>query len=170
MCQATRFADPRGKGTMVRTFTTVGPRTRRTMVQTVEISRSPEASAAAYRTTLGWFAGCSQARLQLLNAYRVRGLGEEAQMLKLRIPNDVRRTYVVGLARTGSLTVSTVSETLGGSPVAVDRAVTTLTEAVRNVCASDPSGPCPSGVSAPRRCCRRPPARPAAPSRPPTSR
>ena len=65
-------------------------------------------------------------------------------MLKLRIPNDVRRTYVVGLARTGSLTVSTVSETLGGSPVDVDRAVNTLTEAVRNVCASDPSGPCPT--------------------------
>ncbi len=117
------------------------------MVQTVEISRSAEASAQRVPATLGWFAGCSQARLQLLNAYRVRGLGEEAQMLKLRIPNDVRRTYVVGLARTGSLTVSTVSETLGGSPVAVDRAVNTLTEAVRNVCASDPSGPCPSGVT-----------------------
>ena len=40
-------------------------------------------------------------------------------MLKLRIPNAVRRTYVVGLARTGSLTVSTVSETLGGRPVDV---------------------------------------------------
>ncbi len=116
VCQATRFADPRGKGTLVRTFTTMSsPRTRRSMVQTVEISRSAEASASAYKATLGWFAGCNQARLQLLNAYRVRGLGEEAQMLKLRIPNDVRRTYVVGLARTGSLTVSTVSETLGGS-------------------------------------------------------
>ena len=68
-------------------------------------------------------------------------------MLKLRIPNDVRRTYVVGVARTGSLTVSTVSETLGGKPVAVDRAVHPHA-AVRNVCASDLSGPCPTAVAA----------------------
>ena len=149
VCQATRFADPRGRGTLVRTFaTTATPSTRRTMVETVEISRSPRASTSAYRTTLGWFAGCSQARLQLLNAYRVRGLGDEAQMLKLRIPNAVRRTYVVGLARTGSLTVSTVSETLGGRPVNVERAVNILTAAVRNVCESDPSGPCPMTVTA----------------------
>ena len=149
VCQATRFADPRGKGTLVRKFaTTLAPRVRRTVVQTVEISKSATASQAAYRTTLGWFAGCTEARLQLLNAYRVRGLGEEAEMLKLRIPNAVRRTYVVGLARTGSLTVSTVTETLGGRPVDVARAVGTLTDAVRNVCESDPSGPCPTNVSA----------------------
>jgi DNA-directed RNA polymerase specialized sigma24 family protein len=149
VCQDARFADPHGKGTLVRSFATMSaPATRRTMVETVEISRSTTASQSAYRTTLGWFAGCTKARLQLLNTYRVRGLGEEAQMLKLRIPNDVRRTYVVGLARTGSLTVSTVSETLGGRPVAVDRAVSALTNAVRNVCASDPSGPCPGAVSA----------------------
>ena len=149
VCQATRFADPRGKGTLVRKFsTTPAPRVRRTVVETVEISRSTKASQAAYRTTLGWFAGCTQARLQLLNAYRVRGLGEEAEMLKLRIPNAVRRTYVVGVARTGSLTVSTITETLGGRPVDVNRAVVTLTDAVRNVCESDPSGPCPTKVSA----------------------
>ena len=148
VCQTIRFADPRGKGTMVRTFAADGADANRRVVQTVEISRSATASRSAYRTTLGWFAGCTQARLQLLSAYRVRGLGEEAQMLKLRIPNAVRRTYVVGLARTGSLTVSTVSETLGGRPVAVDRAVTTLTDAVRNVCSSDPSGPCPTTVRA----------------------
>ena len=149
MCQATRFADPRGRGTWVRTFSTMSkPTTRRTMVETVEISRSAKAAQTAYRTTLGWFAGCDQARLQLLAAYKVNGLGDEAQMLKLRIPNDVRRTYVVGLARSGSLTVSTVSETLGGSPVAVDLAVDTLADAVRNVCHADPSGPCPTAVTA----------------------
>ena len=131
----------------MRTFTTDGPEgSRRRVVQTVEISRSDQASQTAFRTTLGWFAGCSQARLQLLNSYRLQGLGDEAQMLKLRIPNKVRRTYVVGLARTGSLTVSTISETLGERPVAVERAVSTLTDAVRNVCSSDPAGPCPTVV------------------------
>ncbi len=156
VCQDTRFADPRGRGTMVRKFATAAARgsggtrgsggIRRTLLQTVEISRSPAAAARAYRTTLGWFAGCRQARLQLLNTYRVRGLGEEAQLLKLRIPNAVRRTYVVGLVRTGSLTVSTVSETLGGRPVRVQRAVDTLTTAVRDLCHADSSGPCPVRV------------------------
>jgi hypothetical protein len=107
-----------------------------------------QSARAAYRTTLGWFAGCSEARLQLLNAYRVRGLGEEAQMLKLRIPGSQRRTYVVGLARTGSLTVSTVLETIDGRPIEVRRAVDTLTQAVRNTCETDPSGPCPVAVTA----------------------
>ena len=101
MCQDTRFADPRGRDTFVRKFAAPG-KTRRRYLETVEVSRNPRAAAAAYRTTLGWFAGCSEARLQLLNAYRVRGLGETAQLLKLRIPNDVGRTYVVGIARTGS--------------------------------------------------------------------
>ncbi len=78
----------------------------------------------------------------------MRGLGEEAQLLKLRIPNAVRRTYVVGLARTGSLTISTVSESLGAGPVAINQAADTLTDAVRNVCSTDPSGPCPTRVTA----------------------
>lgn len=147
VCQATRFADPRGRGTFVRTFAARG-KVQRSYLETVEVSRTPDAAAAAYRTTLGWFAGCSEARLQLLNTYRLGGLGEEAQLLKLRIPNKVRRTYVVGLARTGSLTVSTVLETLDGRPVDTRRAIATLTEAVRNVCAADPSGPCPGTVSA----------------------
>ncbi len=149
VCQDTRFADPEGRGTLVRTFATTdrGP-TRRSLVQTVEISRSDAAAGQAYRTTLDWFAGCREARLQLLATYRIRGLGAEAQMLKLRIPNAVRRTYVVGIARTGQLTVSTISETRAGRPVPVGSMVDTLTRAVRNLCESDPSGPCPRTVQA----------------------
>jgi len=146
-CQDTRFADPSGRGAIVRTFVAPGE-PHRNFHETVEISRGRRAAAAAYKTTLGWFAGCSEARLQLLNAYRLSGLGHQAQMLKLRIPKDVRRTYVVGLARTGSLTVSTVLETLDGRPVEITRAVDVLTEAVRNVCGADPSGPCPVSVKA----------------------
>jgi DNA-directed RNA polymerase specialized sigma24 family protein len=147
VCQATRFADPKGRGTFVRTFVSPGATTRN-FHETVEISRDEQAATAAYKTTLGWFAGCGEARLQLLNTYRLHGLGQEAQMLKLRIPGDVSRTYVVGLARTGSLTVSTVLETLNGRPVGINRAVAALTDAVRNVCGTDPSGPCPLRVTA----------------------
>ncbi len=149
VCQATRFADPEGRGTLVRTFATAGDGpTRRSLVQTVEISRSATAAGQAYRTTLDWFAGCQEARLQLLATYRLRGLGAEAQLLKLRIPNAVRRTYVAGLARTGQLTVSVVSETRAGRPVPVRLMIDTLTRAVRNLCESDPAGPCPRVVQA----------------------
>jgi len=149
VCQDTRFADPSGRGTFVRRFVTPGD-PRRNYLQTVEISRGPRAAAAAYRTTLGWFAGCSQARLQLLDAYRIRGLGQKAQMLNLRIPNKVPRSYVVGVVRTGSLTVSTVLETLDGRPVDTSRTVGMLTKAVRDLCEADPSGPCPTAVRSSR--------------------
>ena len=145
ICQDTRFADPRGRGTFVRKFAAAGA-PRRDYLQTVEISRTEQRAAAAYRVTLGWFAGCTEARLQLLNAYRVQGLGEQAEMLKLRIPGEVDRTYLVGLARTGSLTVSTVLETRGGQPSDVRQGAATLTAAVRNLCSADPSGPCPRSV------------------------
>ncbi len=147
VCQGTRFADPRGRGTFVRRFVSPG-KVRRSFHETVEISRTPRAATRAYRTTLGWFAGCRQARLQLLGAYRMSGLGERAQLLKLRIPGAVSRTYVVGVARTGSLTISTVTETRKGRPVEIRRAVIALTSAVRNVCESDPAGPCPESVLA----------------------
>jgi len=143
VCQDARFADPRGLGTFVRAWSSPGP-PRRSFLQTVEISQSPEAARQAYRTTLGWFAGCREARLQLLGAYRMQGLGEEATIVKLRIPNAVRRTYVVGVARTGAVTVSTVGETTGGRPISVRRTVTALTSAVRNLCVADDAGPCPA--------------------------
>ena len=147
VCQDQRFADPRGRSTFVRTFVADG-RPRRRLVQTVEVSRTARASAAAYRTTLRWFAGCRQARLQLLGAFRVRGLGEQAQLLKLRIPNQVRRTYVVGLVRSGSLTMSTVLETVDGNPADLESSVKVLDDATRRLCDADASGPCPMSATA----------------------
>ena len=147
VCQQRRFADPRGRDAFIRKFAAAG-KTRRRYLETIEISRTPAAAASAYRTTLGWFAGCSEARLQLLNAYRVRGLGERAQMLALRIPNHVGRTYVVGVVQTGSVTVSTVMETINGRPIEVSRAARGLTAAVRNLCDADPAGLCPRTVEA----------------------
>ncbi len=145
VCQKTRFADPDGAGTFVRRFVAAG-KPQRTYVQTVEVSRSEKASAAAYETTLGWFAGCSEARLQLLSSYRVTGLGDQAQVLKLRIPNDVRRTYVVGIARTGSLTVSTVLETMNGRALDIGKVVDGLVAAVTDVCPSRQAGNCPTAT------------------------
>jgi DNA-directed RNA polymerase specialized sigma24 family protein len=141
VCQATRFADPKGTGTFVRKFTASGTPDR-SLVQTVEISSSIAAAKAAYKTTLGWFAGCTQARLQLLNAYMLSGLGDQAQLLRLRIPDKTLRTYVVGIVRTGSLTTSTVIETSGGHPGKLTPIINALSESVLNLCPSTPAGTC----------------------------
>ncbi len=142
VCQGRRFADPDGVGTIVRTFA-AADQPRRRLVQTIEISRSDQAAEAAYRTTLGWFAGCSKARVQLQNSYAVTGLGDEAQLLRLRIADMARHSYVASVARTGSLTVSTVLETRNGRPVGIRDSADTLMVAVRNVCMSKPAGRCP---------------------------
>lgn len=147
VCQRTRFADPRGRGTLVRRLIAAhGP--RRTLVETVEVSRSARASAAAYRTTLGWFAACGQARVQLLDTYRVAGLRSTARLVRLRLPDAAGSDYVVGVARTGTLTVSVVLEDAGSPRVSVPSAVATLRAAVYGVCHADPAGRCPAAVRA----------------------
>lgn len=144
-CQTSRFADDNGLGTWVRTFAT-GSNQPRTLVQTVELSNSPGAAARAYQTTLGWYAGCTAPRLQLIDAYTVKGIGDKAQILELRIPGSRDLSYVVGIARTGALTTSTVLETLTGSPVTPQQVSTALAAAVRNLCVSPVSGACVGAV------------------------
>lgn len=151
LCQGSRFADPEGEGTFVRTFATTNA-PRRTLLQTVEISADAQAAQAAYDTTLGWFAGCREARLQLQGTYRLDGLGDEARLLRLRLPDARRpaltRTFVVGVVRSGALTVSTVAVTRGGDAVANRDAAAVLTSAVEALCGTDPAGGCPGDVRA----------------------
>ncbi|MFL6156172.1 MAG: hypothetical protein ACJ72D_08780 [Marmoricola sp.] len=145
VCQTSRFADDDGLGTWVRRFTATGS-PRRKLVQTVEISNSPGAAKAAYETTLGWYAGCSVARLQLVDAYRVAGVGDQAQVLRLRIPAKQDKVFVVGIARTGALTTSTVLDTDGSTPVAASRLAATLASSVRDLCTSKVAGACVSRI------------------------
>lgn len=144
VCQSSRFADPEGEGTLVRSFASAG-QPRRTLLQTVEVSSTAAAARAAYATTLGWFAGCSEARLQLLDSYRINGLGARAEVLRLRLPTEDGRprSYVVGLTRSDRVTVSTVAETRGGASVQVRRAAALLERGVKRLCESDPAGTCP---------------------------
>ena len=95
VCQQSRFADPEGKAALVRTFA-AGGKPGRSAVQTVEVSKSAAKAAAAFRTTVGWYAGCRVGRLQVLNAYRVDNIGDEAQRpdgpgLEEARHHDVRR-------------------------------------------------------------------------------
>lgn len=143
VCQTGRFADPDGEGTLVRTFAAAGAPAR-TVLQTVEVSSTTSAAVDAYRTTLDWFAGCREARLQLLGSYRVNGIGASAEVLELRVPTaGERRTYVVGVVRSGEVTISTVTETRGGSPVDVVRASQLLRLAAERLCEATAAGSCP---------------------------
>ncbi|HET9500425.1 MAG TPA: hypothetical protein VFO98_09205 [Marmoricola sp.] len=141
LCQVRRFADERGLGTWVRTLRSTGKPAHR-LTETVEISASEHAARAAYDTTVGWFAGCTNARIQLLSAYGVPGVGDEAQLLLLRIPGPAAHAYVVGVARTGKLTVSTLVETRGAAAPERNRAMHTLALAVQGVCGSEVAGQC----------------------------
>lgn len=145
MCQTARFADTKGLGTWVRKFATPAP--QRDLVQTVEISNSPGAARKAYDTTLGWYAGCTAPRIQLVDAYAVHGVGEQAQILRMRIPDQQTRSFLVGVARTGALTTSTVLETHTAAPADAALMVSALTTSVQNLCASRVAGTCIGAVT-----------------------
>jgi hypothetical protein len=94
------------------------------VLQTVEVSQSPGAAASTYRTTLGWFAGCTDARVRLTGAYRIHDLGDEAEAVRLTVqPLPRSRTqptsYLVTVARSGMLTTTTVlqSATAAAAPL-----------------------------------------------------
>ena len=89
VCQEDRFADPKGYAALVRSFRASGKPERRA-VQTVEVSRSRQAAARAFRTTVGWYAGCQVARLQVVDAYHVDHVGDQADVLTLRVGRTPR--------------------------------------------------------------------------------
>jgi DNA-directed RNA polymerase specialized sigma24 family protein len=110
-CQAHRYADTKGIGALVRTFTApVTPKATgpATVGQTAEASADVSAAEKTYRTTVGWYAGCESPRVQLLATRRVVGVGDEATLMVLRAWNDPATTQVVGVARTGGLTTTVV--------------------------------------------------------------
>ena len=139
-CQQDRFADPRGYATLVRAFEAAGD-PHRAAVQTVEVSRSVRSAERGYRTTLGWYAGCRAARVQVLGSYRVDGVGDRADVLTLRVWTRPVRTVTVAVARTGRLTTSTVSTTEGRAP-AVGTVSATLAESVASLCTRGVAGSC----------------------------
>jgi DNA-directed RNA polymerase specialized sigma24 family protein len=141
MCQVDQFADRNGLGTWVRKYTILGP-SPRSLVQTVEISSSPGAAKLAYDTTLGWYAGCRIPRIQLLDAYDVTGIGEQATILRMAVPAKQDRSFLVAIARTGALTTSTVLETETAAPSPAMTIAGTLATSVENLCASRVAGTC----------------------------
>lgn len=143
-CQVDRFADPTGLKALVRTLDQTG-RPARSVVQTVELSRTQEAAAAAYDTVVGWFAGCSASGHQLLSSYEVSGLGDAAVMLRFRAPGaraGSLSSYSVGVARAGRLVTWTGVRTQSPDGGSVDQLMGAFTESVFSACASRASGRC----------------------------
>lgn len=143
VCQRSRFADPDGLAALVRTFGRPGARAPRgSVVQSVEVSRSARQAARAYRTVQQWYAGCRVARLQLLDAYRVDGVGDAASVLTMRLWTAPVRTVSVSVARTRSVTTSIVSTTAGSRAPGPDRLTRSLAAAVTRLCARSGAPAC----------------------------
>jgi hypothetical protein len=115
-CQEMRYADPRAVGGLVRTFQSRGGRGKGdgrqvvSAVQSTELSATPQSARRAYRTTTGWYAGCPEDRVQLLDTRAVQGVGDAATLLVLRSWVDPGTTMVVGVARSGEVNTTTFTE------------------------------------------------------------
>jgi DNA-directed RNA polymerase specialized sigma24 family protein len=133
VCQQHRFADPDGLSALVRVFRADGGPSR-SAVQTVEISRSVREARVGFDTTVGWYAGCRVARLQLLKAYRVEHIGQQAAVLVLRVWTKPVTTYSVAVARVGAVTTSTIGRTVGGSTPPVRQVTQSLADSVAMLC------------------------------------
>lgn len=163
-CQRARYADPKGITALVRTFATAPPdgtaqkaarRTgqetgrkaaqeapRASVIQATEVSRGPRAARRTFDTTLDWYAGCLDERVQLLSTRRADRVGDEAMLLVLRDWDRPVRTIVVGVARTGRLTTTTTTRLPGAAPPALGRPARLLAAAVDGLCHLPAGGAC----------------------------
>ena len=117
-CQSTRFADPEGNSSAVQQFKAPARKkqSRRSMVQTVEMSTTNSDAKAAYDVMRGWFGGCTDARVQLISTYDVDRVGDDATLLVLRSWKKPETTMVAGVARTGRATTITFTAGPGHRP------------------------------------------------------
>lgn len=161
-CQRERFADPEGTSALVRTWEGSTEKVVRDKVrrkgkvtvrrkrvadvrirtsQLVEQSADPARARTAYGTARAWYAGCQDPRTQLTATRAVRRVGDDAIQFRYRTWGRQPTTVTVGLARTGSLLVTTAVTAVGGS-VDDEAALTTLAAAVNALCGTDGAGTC----------------------------
>ncbi|QIK75506.1 hypothetical protein [Nocardioides piscis] len=161
-CQQARFADPAGVDALVRTFsgTAEVSRTRKvkrkgrtstkrststeqqaTAVEILELSTDAGQARSTYLTARSWFAGCIDARAQLISTDTVSRVGDEATVMRLRTWNKKPAEVTVGVARSGRLTVTTMVRSTR-RPVDSRTAATALAAAVNAACGETGSGVC----------------------------
>ncbi len=171
-CQGGRYADMRGIGALVRTFTGTAPTTAKnasknavkdtdedtakgtapppagplTAGQSAEASADEAAGERTYKTTLDWYAGCASPRVQLLSTHRVVGVGDEATLMVLRNWTAPVTTQIVGVARTGGLTTTVVNTVTGMTDPTVEPdlepSAGLLATAITGLCTLPDAGSC----------------------------
>lgn len=145
-CQTSRFADPKGRATLVRTFESGAPEkaSNSRAVQVAELSATDKRALRAFDTTVGWYAGCMQPRVQLMTTKRVSGVADDAVLLVLRSWGSPGETYVAGVARTGRITTTTMTRTPVGGDPPLPAAARLLASAVEGFCDQPDAGTCVS--------------------------
>ncbi|MCW2797775.1 hypothetical protein, partial [Nocardioides sp.] len=154
-CQQERYADPDGTAALIRTFaSTPDKKTSPAMsaIQSTEASATKRAARTTYLTSVGWYAGCVDERVQLLATRRVTGVGDAAMLLALRTWDTPQSTLVVGVARTGQVTTTTMTRIGGIDTLPLVRSARMLSAAVDGLCGLPDAGRCagvPHSVAVP---------------------
>lgn len=153
-CQLGPFAGPAPVDTRLRTFegtrevrrTGKGGREKRVTETTavaselVELAADPDAARVAYSTSRAWFAACADPRTQLMSTRTLRRVGDEAALFGLRSWRKEQATLWAGVARTGSVTVTTLVRS--SRPVAAEDAALALAASVNALCGSPGAATC----------------------------
>ncbi|WP_300680552.1 hypothetical protein [Nocardioides sp.] len=138
-CQQARFADRTAQATLMRTLSASDGRT---VGQAVEVSGNATQAHAARASSLAWYAGCSDSRVQLISTQSIGNVGDEATLVVLRDWEDQGRTIVASVARTGILTTTIVTAQPRTAPKAVGQNTDLLSLAVTKLCALPQAGKC----------------------------
>ena len=147
-CQGGRYADPAGVAAWARTFRVKAKKSTRTAGQAVEASADADAATQAFQTTRNWYAGCTTPRVQLISTYTVSGAGDEATLFMLRGWDKPVTTHLVGVARTGSLTTTTVHTAAAIGKPDLRSGAKLLGDAVAKLCSLPGGGACAAGPRA----------------------
>lgn len=143
-CRASQRTEPSGDTALVRTFQGPGRAATRTVaVQSNELSPTRRAARDSYDTALGWYAGCTEQRVQLMDTYEVPGVGDEATLFVLRSWGGRRdRTSAIGVARSGQVVTTTAVTSPGPRVAPAATQATLLAAAVNRLCGQPGTGTC----------------------------
>jgi hypothetical protein len=144
-CPTKRFADKNPLKVFVRTFSTRGA-TEQRVAQSIEVSRSDEIAAKAYKRLVQWYSDCEHPRVQLVAAYTVQRPFGDFQILRLRSHRSPERTFTVGFSHSGTITSTLVHEVDGTKGPAIQTFARTLNDSVAKVC-KDSGGACTDTIN-----------------------
>ena len=142
-CQREPYADPGGAEALVRDFSgTAAKQPAASAIQMTEASGTPRAARRTYQTLVEWYAGCQDARVQLIATRTVEQVGDQATQFVLRSWDRPVTTIVVGVARSGLFTTSTVDAVAADLQPDVDASGRMLAAGVEGLCQLEGGGGC----------------------------